>query len=360
MEVYRKLLFSTLLLAASFIINAQQLIIYDKAELVMSPSTTFILNNGTSLVNNSGDNLVLSGNLVFKGSYPQSISGSKLSVSKLKLDDDAELSLQQDLEVRDELTLTDGVIILADNNLRVKKHDGMSGNFSENAMIVTEGDGKFELEITQDGEYIMPLGDNNGIREYSPAKFTLTGGNYKDAVIALKVINEKFSQNTSTTNYLNRYWESSQQGITGDFSNNVELNYLSADVNGTVSDDFIGALWDGSKWISLDKVQNNTITGSTKIFGIFTAGERKVLKLAKLDNEDILDLQIEGNKVILKSTSEFPINKIEIFNKLGQTIKSVKPANSLYYEYRFERSNDIYLIRISSDSKVITKKVFVN
>lgn len=363
MKPLNKILLFVAIFFVSISANSQQIVIYDATKLAMSPTATFRLDNGTNLVNLSekGD---LNGIIVFSGPKPQTISGKyPIRISEMKVENGASLTLKSNVNVLNALTLNEGVIILEDNNLRMKESVAIKGNFSKNAMIVPTGKGKLEIELNKDGKYLFPVGDLDGTIEYTPASLTLKNCDYFDkkdgAVIAVRLQNEKFDKNTSTKNYLNRYWEFSQFGISN-LTADVELNFTDADVSGTISDEFVGSVWLGSHWVKLNKVKANKITGTADKLGIFTAGEQKALKINNVDIDDnIVKLLISGDNIIVKSTNEFPINKIEIFNKLGQSIKTVKPANAIYYECNLNKKNDIYLFRISSINQTITKKIFV-
>jgi hypothetical protein len=110
---------------------------------------------------------------------------------------------------------------------------------------------------------------------------TLSGGSYSSASIDVDAVNAKHSQNTSPTDYLNRYWTVTQSGITG-FSCNADFVYADGDVAGTESNLTLGK-WDGGpEWYGYGygNPTTNTLsaTGITS-FSDFTGGETGALPI---------------------------------------------------------------------------------
>jgi trimeric autotransporter adhesin len=335
-------------------VYAQELVIGDAANLIVSPDAELVFANGMNLVNNSSTG-TFDGNLTFKGPLPQLIGGDfPLNIAKLSIQDGADLSLNVNLVIYQELNLTSGFLFLNDHNLRLNDGASVSGDLSETSMVVAEGNGKMEMGINGNGNYLFPIGDTIGVDEYTPAEFNFASGTYDNAVLSVNVKNMKHPNNSSTTNYLNRYWTVNQDGMS-DFSCDIELNYTNEDVYGAESE-MVGAAWNGSYWTPLNDLALNQITGTVGSFSQFTGGEKSVLSIVEVVEEDV-EVFINGDKIIIEAGSSFPIEKIELFNKLGQFIKVIKPANALHHEFSLNQKSDIYLLRLSSGPKTVSKKI---
>ncbi len=347
-------LFIICLFVSGLSVRAQELVIGNAANLIVSPYAELVFGNGMNLVNNSTTG-TFDGNIIFKGPLPQAIGGEQpINLAKLSVQDGAILSLMNNVTVDQEMNLTNGLVFLNNNNLSLANGAVITGTFSEVAMVVAEGNGKLEMSIGGNGNYLFPVGDTSGVDEYTPAEFTFTSGSYDNAILAVHLKNSKHPNNSSATNYLNRYWDVSQTGLSG-FSCNIVLNYTNEDIVGNESQ-MIGGAWNGSYWTPLNDLSLNQITGTVETFSQFTGGEKSVLSVEEVSEEEIKVI-VDGNRVVIDAESSFPIKKIEIFNKLGQFIQGIEPANALHYEFNLNRQTDIYLLRLTSDQKTISKKI---
>jgi len=102
-------------------------------------------------------------------------------------------------------------------------------------MIIVTNTGELRKEFPAGftGIFTYPVGDDNGTSEYSPVTLTFTGGTFAAGnYVGVSLKNEKYPDPNITGNYLNRYWNISQSGITN-LSCNASFQYLSADVSGT-------------------------------------------------------------------------------------------------------------------------------
>ena len=169
--------------------------------------------------------------------------------------------------------------------------------------------------------------------------------------------NEKHPDNSSSSNYLNRYWSVSQSGISN-INCDVEFTYTNDDIIG-LEVNMVGAIWNGEWWSALKELSLNKITGPVYGFSDFTGGELEVLSFKDFKDSKV-NILVQGKKVKIISTNDFPIRKIEVFNKLGQYVQVITPANALNYEFNVEGSSDIYFLRVLSDQNSKTKKIFVD
>lgn len=337
-------------------INAQELIINDAATLEIDPSAILVLSNGMSLVNNStlGN---LNGTFVFKGTLPQKIDGTQpVTISALNIEEGAFVDLLNNVNVNAELNLNLGIINLLDHNLRMGDGAVINGTYSDQSMISADGAGKLEYAISGNGAYFYPVGDTSGVDDYSPATLTFNSGTYTDAVVGINLKNIKHPNNSSSTDYLNRYWTVSESGLT-DIDCDVTFGYTNEDIVGTESNMY-GAQWDGTYWTALDQVSLYSVTGTVQSFSDFTAGELAVLSIEE-NTPNAIKILVNGKHIMMQTDPNFPIAKIEVFNKLGQHIFTKIPANALYFEFSLNEQPDIYLLRLSSDEKSITKKIYI-
>ncbi|NJO91313.1 MAG: hypothetical protein HC831_21880 [Chloroflexia bacterium] len=346
-------LFVVCLFMTGLSVRAQELVIGNAANLIVSQYAELVFGNGMNLVNNSPAG-TFDGNIIFKGPLPQTIGGDyPVSLAKLSVQEGALLSLASNVNVEQELNLTNGLIYLNDNNLRLSDGVTLNGTFSETAMVVAEGNGKLERIISSDGSYLFPIGDTSEIDEYTPAEFTFSASDYSGAVLSVNLKNTKHPNNTSTNDYLNRYWSVTQSGISN-INCDLVFAYTNSDVVGMESN-MVGGAWNGSYWTALNSVTLNEITGTVSSFSDFTAGEQTALKVVETKENEIKIL-VDGNRIRINSESGFLLKKVEVINRLGQQIQTITPANALQSEFSVSEKPDIYLLRLSSDNQVITKK----
>ena len=181
-------------------------------------------------------------------------------------------TLSGNATVDHDLALTDGLIALGNNHLTLGTAATVSGSPSATSMIVTNETGVLKKLLSAIGSFTFPVGDNTGTAaEYSPATLTFTSGTFGgSAYAAIGVTNDKQPQNTSATDYLNRYWTVTQNDITS-FSCATTFNYLTDDVVGTEANIY-GAAYSGSAWTALNAVDagNHSFSGTVDDFSDFT------------------------------------------------------------------------------------------
>jgi len=355
MNLFNKLLIISILLI-TVKTKGQDFIIGESATLEISPSAKLVFENGMNLVNNSS-NANLGGEFVFSGNLPQMISGSKpLSIGVLTLENGAFVDVKNAVTVNSAINLNDGIINLTSYDLLLASGADLNGTFSEASMIVAEGTGKFKRGVSSNGEYFFPVGDTSNVHEYTPATITFNSGTYNNAIVGINLKNKKHPANSSTMDYLNRYWTVSQEGIS-DFDCNVEFNYTNDDVVGNESNMY-GGKWNGEYWTALNPVSLTSITGKVQSFSDFTGGELSVLSVDD-QNEVTVEVLVDGKNIKMISDSNFPVKRIELVNKLGQRVYSVVPSNALYSEFTVNEKADYYMLRLTSDEKAITKKIYI-
>lgn len=210
--------------------------------------------------------------LVLSGTSSQDLSGIS-SVDGLTLSGGGDVVLKNNLSLTGRLALYGGRLLLGDYDLTLPVAGGINGTPSSSAMVVTNGSGAMIRNWNGMGNYHYPVGDIDGTADYSPIIVSITSGSFSSAQIGVRVVDAKHPQNSSTTDYLTRWWELEASGVSG-FSGSVTGTYVNADVTGTESNLYTG-IWTGSGWQILSNVtvSANIAHGAISSFGDVTAGE---------------------------------------------------------------------------------------
>ncbi|MCC6395599.1 MAG: hypothetical protein IT282_01160, partial [Bacteroidetes bacterium] len=185
------------------------------------------------------------------------------------------LVLQSSVTVNNALTLTSPLSlgVSGENTLTLASSATISGT----SYVAMGGAGKFVRYIAGDGTYLFRVGT---VSDYTPAQITLTGSGYAGAHLDVQVFSSKHPNNTSASNYLNRYWTISAPGVSSP-SYSALFTYVSGDVVGSEASMICGR-YTGSGWVAgnLVNAPGNTmdITGQTA-FSDFTGGESDQLPI---------------------------------------------------------------------------------
>jgi hypothetical protein len=218
-------------------------------------------------------------NYEYNGTAAQSTgSGLPATLNNLVINNSNGVSLSNSARLTGNLSLTQGQLGLSDKNLTLSTSSSIVGTPSSSNMVVATGSGELRKEFTSIGSFTFPIGDNDGTAEYSPVNMNFTSGSFSSAYAGAGVVNAKHPQNTSTTNYLNRYWTLSSSGISS-FLCDITLTYVDADVQPGGSEASIyGGQYSGS-WSLLGPVNptTNQISYSVSSFSDFTGGESSAL-----------------------------------------------------------------------------------
>ena len=258
-------------------------------DLVLS-SGKLIVDNGVTLTitgsYTGGGTIENNGSIVNQSSSAFPGNSTTISAMKnLEVNNASGLTLNRSLTINGDLKLTQGALILDTCNLILGPSATISGTPSSSNMIVTNGTGTVRKEWGATGSFTFPIGDNTGTAEYSPITLDFTQGTFGTGAYAeVNVTNAKHGSNSSTTDFINRYWTVNQSGISS-FSCDVDLVYVDADLNGTEANIYCGK-YDGSSWSQGNQADANTntlsFTGASS-FSTFTGGEAAVLPISLLD-----------------------------------------------------------------------------
>ena len=212
------------------------------------------------------------GEVEFIGATWQMVGGlATTSFDNLKINSPGGVDLTQATTVNNLLTLSNGLLRLNDSNLLLGASATVGGSPSAGAMVVTNGSGELRKAFNATGLFTFPVGDNIGTTQYSPATLNFTSGSFAPgAYAAVRVGGQKFGGNLAATDFLARYWDVDQNGITS-FACSTTFNYLDADIVGSEAN-IQGGRMDGAVWTLLGLVNSgaNTFGANVSSFTIFT------------------------------------------------------------------------------------------
>ncbi len=229
------------------------------------------LNSSTGPIRTTIRNFSTSASYYYNASSAQ-VTGADLpsTVNNLSVNNAGGVTLTNSLLVNGSLGLVTGKLTLGSSNLTLA--NSYTGTGAASKMIVTSGSGELRKLITAlPTTFLFPVGTDS---TYTPAKVTITGGTLSSAYIGVKSSASKSSHNSSATNYLNRTWTLTSNGITDPVHTDT-LTYGALDVVGAESS-LAGGLYNGSSWVSLGSVNvaAHQIAGSAlTAFGEITGGE---------------------------------------------------------------------------------------
>jgi len=218
--------------------------------------------------------------VIYNGTTPQSIctptqaydTTLQDSYSILVIENNAGVTLNTDITVNDNLTLTNGLVNLGSNNLILGTNCIVSGTPSASNMVVATGTGTLRKVFASAGSFTFPVGDNDGTPEYSPVTLNYTMGTFINAYTGVNLVNAPYPGLTGS--HLNRYWNIVTDGIT-DFKCETEFNYVPADVDGTETDIYCYRV---APTVDLYNAANTTLhqltVNNLNSFGTFTGKEQ--------------------------------------------------------------------------------------
>jgi hypothetical protein len=225
---------------------------------VTAPSTTLQVvgnwvNNGT--YNHNGGTVNLNGTVL------QSVTGAT-TFNNLTLNNTVGFNFNNDETINGQLGMTAGNVSIGNNNLILgPAAPAIAGTFSSTLMIVGTG-GQVRKQMTGNGSYLFPIGDNSA--NYTPITINFTGGSYNPgAYYGIKVIAAKQPNNANVNNYLRRYWNLVTSNITSPVYAVTSATYIPGDVTGTESL-MSGGQYPGSlPWLKFAPVNTATHTFAT-------------------------------------------------------------------------------------------------
>ncbi len=241
--------------------------VFDMGGNSFSPLPGSISNTGGTIRFSGSTNgiAVNSGTVEYYGSSQTVASGTYNNLTINQSSGSAALSGAT--TVNGVLTLTSGILTLASNNLILGTTASISvASPSASKMIIatTSGTGEVQKSFSGIGSFTFPIGDNAS--NYSPITVNVTSGTFSSAYVGASVVNAKHPNNASTTNFLKRYWNINQSGISSCVAT-ISANYVSADINGAETSIKSAQLNGGfvqasNPWLKFSTLGGNTLTVS--------------------------------------------------------------------------------------------------
>ncbi|MFT3796204.1 beta strand repeat-containing protein [Flavobacterium sp.] len=177
-----------------------------------------------------------------------------------------ELVLAANAGVDGTLTLTSGNLNIS-NRILTLGTNAVAGTFSATSMIVADGGGEVRRTYTGTGSYTFPIGDKTMVAEYSPISVNVTAGTFASAYVAVSVTDAKHPNNSSTDNYISRYWTVRPSGITAAVAT-VTSTYVAADIVGNEADIAAAQLngtfsQSSNPWVRYAALSGNTLNAAS-------------------------------------------------------------------------------------------------
>ncbi|OWK73512.1 hypothetical protein CBW16_08335 [Flavobacteriaceae bacterium JJC] len=209
------------------------------------------------------------------GVSQQTIGGTAvITFDNLIINKDTEdVVLAQDITVGGTLTLSSGNIIIGSKNLTLGANP-VAGSFDIHHMIVADGAGLVKRPFAATGSYLFPIGELTGAASYSPVTVNVTSGTFSGAFVGVNVTHSKHPNNNTIRNYLRKYWNIQQTGITGAVAT-ITAQYETADVVGTASETAAAQLngvfnVNTNPWVKFSTLSGNTLVATN---AVLTAGQ---------------------------------------------------------------------------------------
>lgn len=241
------------------------------------------------------------GVVTFSGSSAQTLQGSGTSTfGTLVINNAAGVTLEKDVTASTSLTLTNGLLNLNSQVLTLG-NAGTVGGSPGNSNHVVATSGSLRKNYNATGNFLFPIGDGTA---YSPISLNFTSASFSSGNASVSLTASKHPNNSSTSDFISRFWTVSSSGITS-FSCNVSAVYDDGDINGTEGD-IDGGKWDGASWTPLGSVTagSNLITGTVSSFSDFTGGEPSVFPVEWLS----FTANVQNDRVLLDWATASEIN----------------------------------------------------
>lgn len=312
---------------------------------------------GTVFINPSGNSEVL-----FHGTTPQIIGGSSPTVfGSITINNPEGIILSNHVSLTGDLSLHSGLLHLLDYNLTLGSFSAVIGVPSETAMVITNGSGEMRKNFAAPKSFVFPVGDDTDFPEYSPVSLVFTQGTFADNAYAfVRVFNTMHPMNSSSANYLNRYWSMSQSGITN-FSAELKFYYTPADVQGDEQ------LLFGGQYTSPEWTKHNAVNAIdhyflviTDVLSDFTAGESSAFEgTPVLDEKFRLRMYTwRNNLMIVADNPEMLGHFIRIYNLAGQLVQTCALQRERINQIQTFLPSGVYVVKMVGREKIYVAKLY--
>ena len=141
-----------------------------------------------------------------------------------------------DITINGILNLNSGNFNLISANTLILGSLATISGASPAKMIIATAGSEVRKIFTGLGSFTFPVGDNTSTTEYSPITINLTSADaFASEYVGISVVDAKHPNNSSAANFLSRYWNVTQSGITNCIAT-ITGTYLAADLNGAAGD----------------------------------------------------------------------------------------------------------------------------
>lgn len=281
----KRLLLSALCAVPAFCIG-QTLLYNDGAMIKVQAGATLyveggIQNTATGTIDNDGT-IEVKGNFInagtwepsqpntlkFTGNVNSDVTSGPAQFQTVIVQKDAtfNINLMDTMTINTNLNFNAaGASRVVTNNFKLKLGSSatVTGYDADEYVATTGGvTGMMQKAVTANGTFVFPIGD---VTNYSPVSCTFTGSAYATANIRAKA-NDLTHPNkpTDATDYISRYWDVDETGITG-YNNTITGTYIPADLVGTASL-VKGAVYGAGAWKYEGAAAGaNTAIGSTTV-----------------------------------------------------------------------------------------------
>ncbi len=215
-------------------INSGQLII--DANVTLTVNGTFVCQGGT--IENNGT-IALTGATSFPGN-----ESFIAAMNNVVINSTSGVTLDQSMTITGNLTLTNGLLNLGDNNLSL---NGSCIGGSSSSYINTNGTGMYLPRVASTGANTFHMG-SSGV--YAPITLNFTAANFgSDPRLFMNTgIGTPSALNSVNTNFVNRTWTVEPQDIS-DYTYDIQFTYSTDEfTNGTDENDLIPAKFSGGVW----------------------------------------------------------------------------------------------------------------
>lgn len=176
-------------------------------------------------VNFSGKSIIMGGADLQKIAGTQSPVFDNLTINN----SGSGVVLAINTSVNGTLTLTKGLLNISNLDLTLNQN-AVAGTFNVNTMIVADGAGLVRRKFTGLGSYFYPIGELTSNPAYSPITVNMTEGTFAaNSLVGVSVVDAIHPDNKSLQNYISRYWNVKQTGITGAKAT-ITANYITQEL----------------------------------------------------------------------------------------------------------------------------------
>jgi len=387
----KNIIYAFVLLVLPLFIAAQSGIVNKGMKIIVEENYAIILgsdmnltnqNNGTILLdgmiqvesdvinNSSTSNMFINtnnmGTLVLNGASEQTLGGSgKIALDNLEVSS-AGVNLETDIEQNGMLIFNSGRVNLHDNHYLFNTTGSISGTYSVNNMFVSSGIGEVRKSFSSAGTFTFPVGEETEIREYSPAVINIASvsGN-SGSYVGLTVTDQKYFANSSTSEYLSRFWRFSGNEINS-INYSATFYYTDDDIVGSESAIYATAFTESARipYSTVNATNNSFSVSNQTEFAAFTGTDGSTGILDLIEHK-LLVYPNPASSYIDLELPDFLVGniKVDLINQQGSVMKDELLKELDYSAQRQARisvgeiSPGLYYLRFITRDGIIQKKI---